>query len=687
VCGPEYGRDNHFKQLDSTIWNRSPTSVVHLAQSKFEQILRFHHNRLSDKKLTSLFGYSGELKSFNNESCTVTVQSIDFKDKFDINCQYVVSCEGTNSSIRKKLNLFYEGKEKLQHLMNIHFKCPSLKDYFYHNKNRPAMLYFVFNEKTICVIVAHDINNDEYVCQLPYFPPFEQPADFSKERITNVLVHALFGNNVSSHRDFIKILDTNHWIMNAQVTNHFVEPSTQRIFLAGDAAHRFPPSGGFGMNSGVQDAHNLAWKLAYLIHGRKGHNSTLSLSYEKERRKIALENTKFSLGNYEKTAKTAACLGVDPFYANIALNATNNPLLNSFTPYSVRRQLFQKALTIGLSPLALLGSSVLNPYRQYRFTSLQQRLKDNKSLGLVFPKEDLEFSYPLPLNSSHIAPAVYKDFVGKRLPHYWLYNSVDRHFLSTIDLPHYLYSRLKSSHYENADAQNALVPPYIVLLKESNWIQNFSQNLDFLIDQFEEFRDEVVFVFVKNASFDKEILSLTNSAMTFSPLRSLSGNDGTVSHDLLQSRLQLPHYSSKLEDVSISSFEQLQSLKEMEIQTLNTKSHQNFVSSLESSFEDSTSFCQVRNGIRFFSFENLVTTFVVEKEKDSQQLFPFPEKEFLSGLFHNEEDNMIVVIRPDGHLLNVYSISLNHKEYFSKCCEEAVDHLKKDIKFSLGYCG
>jgi FAD binding domain len=39
------------------------------------------------------------------------------------------------------------------------------------------------------------------------------------------------------------------------------------VFLAGDAAHRFPPAGGFGMNTGIQDAHNLAWKLAAVLHG------------------------------------------------------------------------------------------------------------------------------------------------------------------------------------------------------------------------------------------------------------------------------------------------------------------------------------------------------------------------------------------------------------------------------------
>jgi hypothetical protein len=68
-----------------------------------------------------------------------------------------------------------------------------------------------------------------------------------------------------------------------------------RVILAGDAAHRFPPTGGFGLNSGVQDAHNLAWKLAYVLEGRAAEQ--LLDTYDVERRPVAQSNADWSYDN------------------------------------------------------------------------------------------------------------------------------------------------------------------------------------------------------------------------------------------------------------------------------------------------------------------------------------------------------------------------------------------------------
>jgi hypothetical protein len=78
----------------------------------------------------------------------------------------------------------------------------------------------------------------------------------------------------------------------AQVGERFQDG---RVFLAGDAAHHFPPTGGFGANTGIQDAHNLAWKLAGVLCGWAGQ--ALLETYSEERRPVAQANTDFSMKN------------------------------------------------------------------------------------------------------------------------------------------------------------------------------------------------------------------------------------------------------------------------------------------------------------------------------------------------------------------------------------------------------
>ena len=87
-------------------------------------------------------------------------------------------------------------------------------------------------------------------------------------------------------------INSSTWRMSKQVAASFRKG---RVLLAGDAAHRFPPTGGFGLNTGVQDAHNLAWKLAYVLNGRA--TEKLIDTYDEERRPIAQANADFSLGN------------------------------------------------------------------------------------------------------------------------------------------------------------------------------------------------------------------------------------------------------------------------------------------------------------------------------------------------------------------------------------------------------
>src|SRR3954451_23229052 len=79
------------------------------------------------------------------------------------------------------------------------------------------------------------------------------------------------------------VITTGRWVLSALIADRF---SSGRVFLAGDAAHTLPPArGGYGANTGIEDAHNLAWKLAAVLEGKS--RPELLESYDAERRPIA----------------------------------------------------------------------------------------------------------------------------------------------------------------------------------------------------------------------------------------------------------------------------------------------------------------------------------------------------------------------------------------------------------------
>eukprot|EP01041_Mallomonas_annulata_P041071 gene41071-65072_t len=110
----------------------------------------------------------------------------------------------------------------------------------------------------------------------------------------------------------VTIINRSIWRMSRQVAARF---SQGRTLLVGDAAHRFPPTGGFGLNSGVQDAHNLGWKLAAALQGWGGER--LLDSYDAERRPVfastindfiakSIETDKAFLDTYDPARDQAA---------------------------------------------------------------------------------------------------------------------------------------------------------------------------------------------------------------------------------------------------------------------------------------------------------------------------------------------------------------------------------------------
>ena len=128
----------------SQFWLESPSNVAHLAQNKVETVLRNHISELMNNNNNSdyLRGYTvTNCKILPNSS---VITALNSNEKHEIECKYLIGADGANSFIRNKIiGVPMKGKEKMQHLMNVHFSCPGLR---IRLKPKTAMLYFVFNE-------------------------------------------------------------------------------------------------------------------------------------------------------------------------------------------------------------------------------------------------------------------------------------------------------------------------------------------------------------------------------------------------------------------------------------------------------------------------------------------------------------------------------------------------------------
>ncbi|OWY94113.1 Polyketide hydroxylase [Phytophthora megakarya] len=315
---------------------------------------------------------------------------------------YVVGADGAHSLVRQLCGIDMAGTRNLQSIANVHFTSKILSEAAREN---PAMLYFVFNKEVVGILIAHDLNKGEWVFQIPFFPPQESiPWDFSVAQCKEIVRHIL-PKGVDVSDDDINILSAGQWRMGARVAKQY-DAAEQRVFLVGDAAHQFPPAGGFGMNTGLQDAHNLVWKLALAVQANAEESTAgciaiytqaLLASYGRERQLIAKTNTQFSLSNVARTMKIPRALNVSHDNALMLTKIINSTPMQ-LLPLSAQREIAQRAMRVGKLPLGLLdeakdaggaGSALGNRMR----ASVQDIVTRRKTLGMMFYHFDIGFSY------------------------------------------------------------------------------------------------------------------------------------------------------------------------------------------------------------------------------------------------------------------------------------------------------
>ncbi len=215
-----------------------------------------------------------------------------------VTADYVIGADGALSWVRDQVGIKMRGMPPLGRQINVYF----LADLSSLIGDDPGVLHWVINSQARGVFIAMD-GKTRWTFNIEYNPALETVEDYTPERCVDILRNAI-GSDVE-----IEVQSVGTWTMSAETAASY---RSGRVFLCGDAAHRFPPTGGLGMNTGLVDADNLAWKLAGVINGWA--DPGLLDSYGPERKPVALSNAQQSVTNAIGMAGT----GIGPNGAEVA---------------------------------------------------------------------------------------------------------------------------------------------------------------------------------------------------------------------------------------------------------------------------------------------------------------------------------------------------------------------------------
>jgi 2-polyprenyl-6-methoxyphenol hydroxylase-like FAD-dependent oxidoreductase len=234
-----------------------------ISQYTLEPLLR----SIAETLPTIAVRFGWELISFTQDVVSVSarVKNLNGADE-TVRASYLVGCDGGSSTVRKQLGIQLQGKGNIRKLRQALFQCNDLyeripmgKGRHYHIAEGPLFPFIILQDSTrhwtLHAAAASDLEMAE-----------------------------IFRKSLAMPISF-QMISVNEWTQHLLCAERYVQG---RVFIAGDAAHLVIPTGGLGMNTGVGDATDLAWKLWATLQGWGG--SRLLASYEAERRAIGLRN-------------------------------------------------------------------------------------------------------------------------------------------------------------------------------------------------------------------------------------------------------------------------------------------------------------------------------------------------------------------------------------------------------------
>jgi 2-polyprenyl-6-methoxyphenol hydroxylase-like FAD-dependent oxidoreductase len=273
LLGPDFRRQGFPYDPTSP---SSPVRELMCSQERLEPVLR---RRAGDAGADLRF--ATELSSFTQDESVVTAELTADDGPFSVRASYLVAADGVRGVTRDVLGISRSGPGGRGHRVSLLVES----DIEALMTERRSAVYWLRQPREGSLFAAVD-NKRRWLCVLPYDPVTEPQESFTRDRCID-LVHGALGTTQVE----IRYIGHRFWEPTALVADRY---QSGRVFLAGDAAHVTTPEGGLGMNCGVADAHNLAWKLAGVLAGWGG--PALLTSYEPERRPHAVACVHASLG-------------------------------------------------------------------------------------------------------------------------------------------------------------------------------------------------------------------------------------------------------------------------------------------------------------------------------------------------------------------------------------------------------
>ncbi len=273
----------------------SAAELPHRVSQKFVEGVLHRH---AQQHTSNAMHYGWRLLTFTQDATGVTAELERLADGLlhTVQADYLVGADGPRSTVRRQLGIRYNGETGVVRdfmggrMFAVYVRCPAFYQVVPHP---PAWMNVSFNGERRAFMATVD-GKGEFAFHT------QLHAHETEDAITDDDARAMFCAAVGVPLNEVEILSTGFWTAGHSLVAERLQEG--RVFIGGDAAHLFTPAGGLGYNTAVEDAVNLAWKLAAVSSGQAP--LTLLESYDLERRPAAVRNTGYaktfadSLGNY-----------------------------------------------------------------------------------------------------------------------------------------------------------------------------------------------------------------------------------------------------------------------------------------------------------------------------------------------------------------------------------------------------